>query len=225
MCASKNDKVSQKIIEYIQDLILEDKLKTGDKLPSERQLGEQFQIGRPAIREALSALEVIGLVEMRHGQGNFVANNTASNYLKALSISFKLDNGSNSDIMELRTLVEPFTAKVAAQKADSSQVARLYELHQAMIAAETPLEKSECDQTLHLEIAKISENKLILALFLNVSYLFDMYTRRTVAISILESKTEEIYEEHSRIIKAIESHDPDAAERHMVTHLSNIENL
>jgi len=225
MPAFQNEKVSQKIIAYIQELILNGELKLGDKLPSERQLSQQFNVGRPSVREALSALEVIGLTGKHHGQGNYITHITSNNYLKNLAVSFKLDNGKNTDILELRSLVEPFAAGAAARRNDGSQIPRLYQLHQALSSAETLSEKAGYDRDLHLEIAKLSKNQLLVNLFLSVSYLFDLYTRNTIAISITKSSLEDIYQEHLSIIRAIEAHDETAASACMAFHLSRVEDL
>ena len=60
------------VVEQIREMILKGKFKPGDKLPSERQLCEEFEVGRPSVREALRALEITGLIEIRHGEGAFV---------------------------------------------------------------------------------------------------------------------------------------------------------
>ena len=64
-----------KMVEQVRDLIKEGKLKRGDKLPSENVLAEEFGTSRPSVREALSALEILGMIESRGGRGNFISDN------------------------------------------------------------------------------------------------------------------------------------------------------
>ena len=98
--------VSQIIIEQIQDIIMSGKLKAGDVLPSERELAETMNVSRPALREALKALEVMGIVECHQGRGNFIVNKVSENFYKPMSLAFKLSNGDYSEILELRKMVE-----------------------------------------------------------------------------------------------------------------------
>ena len=66
------EKVYVEIVHQLQNIIADDRLKTGDKLPSERELSERLKVGRSSVREALSALELLGLIETRRGEGTFL---------------------------------------------------------------------------------------------------------------------------------------------------------
>jgi GntR family transcriptional repressor for pyruvate dehydrogenase complex len=220
----ENKKISQKVIEQIQGMIMRGELKNGDKLPPERELTQTLNIGRPALREALKALEVIGVIESRHGQGNFVVNNTENSVFKPLSLSFKLSNGNIEEILELRRLIEDYTVKQAAFLSDENEALRLRDIHNAMINAETTEQKSQCDKQFHYEIAKISKNILINSLFESTSYLFDSFINKTVRMSFFgEDSIDKIYDEHLHIIEAIEKHDAEEAARRMQIHMNNID--
>lgn len=220
----ENKKISQIVIEQIQEMIMRGELKSGDKLPPERELTQTLNIGRPALREALKALEIIGLIESRHGQGNFVVNNTENSVFKPLSLSFKLSNGNIEEILELRHLIESYTVKQAALLSDANDINKLYEIHNAMIKADTTDHKSQCDKEFHYEIAKISKNILINSLLESTSYLFDSFINKTVRMSYFgEDSIEKIYEEHLNIIKAIEKHSEEDAAFSMHAHLHKID--
>jgi len=219
----ENKKISQVVIEQIQDMIMRGELKNGDKLPPERELTQTLNIGRPALREALKALEVIGLIESRHGQGNFIVNNTENSFFKPLSLSFKLSNGNIEEILELRHLIENYTVKQAAINANAKDLERLYELYECLIEAETTELKSHYDKEFHYEIAKISKNTLINNLLESTSYLFDNFINKTVRMSFFEEDSiEKLYEEHLNVIKAIEKHDSEEASKFMDLHLRQI---
>lgn len=220
----ENKKISQMVIEQIQGMIMRGELKNGDKLPPERELTQTLNIGRPALREALKALEVMGVIESRHGQGNFVVNNTENSVFKPLSLSFKLSNGNIEEILELRRLIEDYTVKQAAILSDEKETEKLREIHNAMINAETTEEKSQFDKQFHYEIARISKNILINSLFESTSYLFDSFINKTVRMSFFgEDSIDKIYEEHLNIIKAIEKHDDKEAAKMMQIHMNNID--
>ncbi len=222
--AIENKKISQIVIEQIQEMIMRGELKDGDQLPPERVMTEQFQIGRPALREALKALEVLGLVERRHGLGNYIVNNVESNFFKPLSLSFKLSNGNVHEILQLRYLIETFTVREAAKLATPEDISSLNQTQREMIEAKTPAEKSQCDRNFHFEIARICNNGLILLTFENASYLLDNFIDQTVHLSYFseEDSVERIYEEHQNIIDAIAKKDEETAVSFIVAHLNNI---
>ena len=101
-----NKKVYEQVIEQIQKNIMDGTFKNGDKLPSERELSEKMAVSRTSIREALRVLETMGVVESRQGEGNFICSNIEKSLLQPLSMMFKLNNGSWSDIFELRNILE-----------------------------------------------------------------------------------------------------------------------
>ncbi|MEA4988602.1 MAG: FadR/GntR family transcriptional regulator [Anaerovorax sp.] len=222
--AIENKKISQIVIEQIQEMIMRGELKDGDQLPPERIMTEQFQIGRPALREALKALEVLGLVERRHGLGNYIVNNVESNFFKPLSLSFKLSNGNVQEILQLRYLIETFTVREAAKLATFDDISFLNQKQKEMMEAETPDEKSQCDKDIHFKIARICNNSLILATFENASYLLENFIDQAVHLSYFaeEDSVERIYEEHKNIIDAIEKKDADLAVSFINIHLNNI---
>lgn len=223
--AAENKTISQVVIEQIQDMIFTGQLKEGDRLPPERELTQQFQIGRPALREALKALEVLGLVECRHGLGNFIVNRVDNNFFKPLSLSFKLSGGNPREILELRYLVETFAVRGAAKLSTKEDCTKLRHLLRQMKEAETPYEKSQWDQLLHYEIVRICENSLIMQTYESVSYLLKSFISQAIDLSYYSEgdSVETIYEEHRTIIDAIEAHDEDRAAACMNAHLGKID--
>jgi GntR family transcriptional regulator, transcriptional repressor for pyruvate dehydrogenase complex len=219
----ENKSISQIIIEQIQNMILSGQLKTGDKLPPERQLIEMLKVGRPALREALKSLEVVGLIEKKHGQGNYITSNMESSFYKPLSLAFKLNNGNIEDILDLREVLETFTVRETALRANNEDIQRLYKIHENMIAENDDRKKSEYDRLLHYEIAKISGNKLIVSIMESTSYLMETFFDKTLYISLYEEKSiNVIYEEHLKLIQLIEKHDQVAAVEAIQSHLKKI---
>lgn len=223
--AVENKKISQIVIEQIQEMIMTGQLKAGDRLPPERELTELFHIGRPALREALKALEVLGLVECRHGLGNYIVNNVESNFFKPLSLSFKLGSGNVREILELRFLIETFAVREAAKLAQPEDIAVLKEILQHMTDAPTPAEKSAFDQEIHYQIVRMCRNSLILNTYENVSYLMRSFIAQTVDLSYYgeDDSVERVIEEHRNIIGAIENHREELAVSYMNIHLGNID--
>lgn len=215
--------VSQTVIKQIQDMIFDGRLQEGDKLPPERELAEKLGVGRPALREAMRSLELMGLVESRHGLGNYIINNVNSNYFMPLSLSFKLSQRSPQEILEMRCCLEAFTAQKAAERSTSLDIASLRELLRQMTAAETTPEKAALDKAIHFEIARISGNLLIYNTMENITQLLDSFIKQSVLAAYFEGDSvENIYKEHMKIAEAIGRHDGKAAAAAMLEHLSRI---
>ena len=215
----ENKKVSQVIIEQIQNMIMSGELKIGDKLPPERELTETLNVGRPALREALKALEVIGVIERIHGQGNFISNNIVDSFFKPLSLSFRLSNGKPEEILQVRFLLESFTVNEAAKNATAEDIETLELIHKRMVLSDSLEDKAKYDKEFHFEIARISNNTLIVNLFQSVSYLMDSFIQETVRI---EDVINRIYREHELIIEGIKNKDGSKAIEALKSHLDNV---
>ena len=126
-----NKKVYEQVIEQIQDNIMDGTFKKGDKLPSERDLSETMGVSRTSIREALRVLETMGVVESRQGEGNFICSNIEKSLLQPLSMMFKLNEGSWSDIFELRNVLEIECARLSALRATELDCRELLDIVQS----------------------------------------------------------------------------------------------
>ena len=193
----ENRSVSQIIVEQIQDMIMSGELKAGDPLPTERALAETLNVGRPSLREALKALEVMGVVESRQGSGNYISNNVSESFYKPLSLSFKLSGRDHTEILQMRRMIEYYTTVNAAQKADTDDIKDLDLIESQLEELNDPLEISKADRRFH--------------------------ANETIRISgFMGDSLEKVYEEHRNIIKAVEAHDQGAAYDAIRAHLESI---
>lgn len=222
----KNKKVYEQVIEQIQDMIMEGKLKKGDKLLSERELAEQLQVSRPSIREALRALEIIGLIETRQGEGNFISGSVENSFFQPLSVLFMLNNGRPKDILELRVIIEVQIAALAAKRMTDEHKAELEDLMSKLWEAETEEESAKIDTELHYKIARITENYLLISLLQAISSLMESFigNARIMILKNTESKNL-LTEQHQRICRALIAEDSQEAENAMRDHLESINNI
>jgi len=154
-------KVYMKIVEQIRDLIKEGKLKPGDKLPPEHILAEKFGTSRPSVREALSALEILGITESRGGKGNFIKDDLNS---PAYEQKFKEleEEESPFELLEARKAVETEIAGLAAEKATKEDISAIQESLDKMKSAITNIPQvMEFDREFHINIAKAAHNSLL----------------------------------------------------------------
>lgn len=94
------------IVKEIRDMIRHEKIKPGDRIPSERELAEKLQVGRSTLREALRSLELLGLIETRRGEGTFLSDHRNHKLVEVLSTFILQDNKSREDVWETRLMHE-----------------------------------------------------------------------------------------------------------------------
>src|SRR5919108_1448368 len=124
----KKTRIHEEVVTQIHDLIREGRLKAGDQLPSERELAETFKVSRTSVREALRALETKGLIVSRTGMGNFVANLPVESLIAPLAKLLSEEKDALADIFEMRKLIEPHIAALAAERSTSKHIQTLNKL-------------------------------------------------------------------------------------------------
>ncbi len=220
----ENTNISQQIIERIQDMIITGKLSKGDKLPPERQLTEMLGVSRSALREALKALEILGLIERKQGYGNFITGDLEKNFFKPLSLSFILDKGSADDILDLRCILEEFCAKEACTHATAHDIKNLRLILDEFKETGDLSEKAQLDKKFHYEIARMSDNRLIINIMESIRYLMDLVFETSLHTSQYEGvDLEKIYLEHDELIEKIRLGDQDGVVDVIRRHLSPID--
>ncbi|HEY3424461.1 MAG TPA: FadR/GntR family transcriptional regulator [Negativicutes bacterium] len=222
--AIKHVRTYMEIVEQISRMIRNRELMPGDKLPSERALSVELEIGRQCLREALSVLEVLGLIEVRKGRGTFVREDVAVNLeTKDLDIE---EVGDPFALMEARKTIEARTAFLAAKMAQQDDLNELDEIIAEMAAmVEHGEHASAQDKRLHLVIARASQNpvfhKLMNGIIANMGkrlwlILKDRSLQR-------QGHNERYYEEHVQLVEAIKQGNSRQAEKIMIQHLTGIE--
>jgi GntR family transcriptional repressor for pyruvate dehydrogenase complex len=216
----KNTKVYEQVIDQIKDMIDKGILRKGDKLPSERVLVEQLNISRTSIREALRALEVIGLIECRQGEGNYIKASFQDNLFEPLSIMFMLEESNSDDIWELRKIMEVEASGLAAKKITSEQLRELKAITQKFMDCKDENVDVEIDKEFHYKIAECSGNRLIFNILKTVSTLVDHFIKDARKLILLKPGNKEIlYAQHIEIYSSIEKRSSADARQAMRVHL------
>lgn len=217
----KDVKVYQQVIEQIKDMIKSGDLQPGDRLPSERDLVERLQVSRTSIREALSALQIIGLVESRHGEGNFIREKLEAYFLEPLSVLFMLDKTPPWEILQFRLILEVESARLAAGNAGRVQVAELQAVVQKLEQSQQDEELNILlDKEFHYAIAKASGNRLLFNVINSISDLMDYSIKDSRAKILMDPENQGILiEQHKGIFSAIAAGDGTLAAKRMRSHL------
>lgn len=187
----KNLKVYEQVIEQIKNQIKSGKLKKGDKLPSERDMAELFSVSRTSVREAMRALEVIGLIERKQGAGNYIKTSFDNSLFEPISVMFMLQENSLDNIVELREILECYCIKLAVKNISESEIQVIDGIMNKMYNAKDEEENLALDIKLHYLIIKASNNILLVNIISVISQIMDE--------SIKEFRKKILYEEDNRI--------------------------
>ncbi|QYF85481.1 FadR family transcriptional regulator [Brevibacterium sp. PAMC21349] len=201
-------------------------LKPGEQLDSIQQLAENFQVGRPAIREALSALSSMGLIEIKQGEGTFVKTFDPAIMNHPLSTALLMDQDNIKHLLEVRKILESGTAEVAAKKRTEENLIELKDMLFNMDKVSDDEELSDkADISFHVAVANASQNELLITLMNHVSELMTEKMRdiRRVALYSEEMTLKQLYQQHVRIYDAIVAQDEDGARSAMLFHLQSVE--
>ncbi len=215
MTNSVEKSLPQKIAEDIIAFILEENLKPGDKLPNETVLCQRLNVGRSSLREAMRALASRNIVTIRQGSGTYIASSTGVAD-DPLGLSF-INNKKKliHDLMEIRFLLEPSIAALAAMHADDTEIKKICKLCddvEELLKAHK--DHSDKDIELHTAIALSSKNivvpRLVPVIFRSIPLLIES-TGNTLCNETIES--------HREIADAIAAHDAVRAHDAMYLHL------
>lgn len=146
------------IVKQLREMITIDGLKTGDKIPSERELSERLNFGRSSVREALRALELLGLIETRRGEGTFIRDFRGHQLVQLLSTFILRDEKAKRDVFETKNFIEMDCLRLALQRINHRQVETLKKW---IIQAD-----SFTDDEFFYRIIEISDNHLFLRMWL-----------------------------------------------------------
>lgn len=219
--AIKKTRIYEEVVSQVQELIRDGKLKAGDQLPSERELAETFKVSRTSVREALRALETQGLVVSRTGMGTFVADLPIESLVATLATLLSAEKDGLADIFEMRKLIEPHIASLAAERATKTDVERL-----KMILDKQRNEVRqggtgvEADAEFHFAIGQATQNQALEKL---VSGLMDMLSHSREESLQTPGRNQASLESHTKILTAIEQHDRERAREAMLRHIEQVE--
>ncbi|MDF2681195.1 MAG: GntR family transcriptional regulator [Brevibacillus sp.] len=217
------------ITEQIKQLILNGELAPGDKLPSTKDLSEQFGVGRSTTREALSALKAMGLIDIRQG-GNCTVKSPplqAQNLLPDLKILLT-NKQTILELLEVRKSLEVSNVAIAALKRDDQDLLALAQILTEMSQHMGNEEIGErTDMHFHSTLARSTHNSIMVKLFETISAQLEVVIRETRRVEIYSNRavSQQFYTEHQSIFEAIKNQDADLAQARMKDHLLHVEGI
>ena len=216
-------KVFEQIAEQIEKRILDGELRSGDRLPTERELAEQFHASRTAVREAMKILAQKGLVDMRPGRGTIVIDGVHKAMLHSINLAMKLklgEVGGSDNLVEVREILETEIAALAAARATEKEIAIMREAVQVM---DQHLDDADlfiaADNTFHEALAQGTQNTLILILVNSIVHLLSEQRKQIFEV---EGGPQRGQLHHKSILECVIQRDPESARAAMRAHLRQV---
>lgn len=224
----KSKKIYEIVFDELLDMISSGRLKPGDKVDSVQQLAENFNVGRSAIREALSALRVMGLVEMKQGEGTFIKAYSPQALSHAVFNKLLMGEKDIKDLLEVRKILELGAVASAAKNFTDEDLQNMENALELMSQANKNEELGEkADMDFHMAISKASKNQLLQQLMISVSDILTETMRETRRLWLFSKKTtlELLLQEHMDIFHSIKERDGQKAQELLSRHLEGVEQI
>lgn len=213
------------LVSRLEDQILTKQYLVGSRLPAEEELARNLGVSRPVLREGLSRLRERGYLQTVNGRGTFVQLPGADHLSDSLARQIKLGGSYDVDnLYEARTMIEVHTARLAAQRADEADIAKLHGLLDDMRRfRHDPAGYTSADVSFHIEVANVARNPFI-------SLVLHPLAKLIVEGVLTSSRSrpdgvDAGIRMHTKVLRAIEQHDPDAAAAAMEAHLADSRRL
>jgi GntR family transcriptional repressor for pyruvate dehydrogenase complex len=211
----------EEIANRLLKLIQEQELRPGDKLPAERNLARMMDVSRPVVREALRALALMRVVDIRRGNGTYITSLEPTQLISHLDFVFSKDSVALVQLLEARRVVETGNVRLAALRITEGEIAELEDLVFSLASCiDDPDRFSELDIALHDALCAAANNFLLLQ-YMNIASTLGRVSRERTGG--LREVREAALRDHRRLLEALRAHDPEAAERAMRDHLDHVE--
>lgn len=222
----KKIRVYETVINQLQSLMIEGKLKPGDKLPSERDLAEMMNVSRPSVREALRTLEVMGYLESKVGLngGSFIKEITIETIISPFSLLLLKNKNYITDLLEIRLVLEIEVSRLAALRRTEEDLVNLQEAIDLM-AKEVAEGKSGIngDNKFHRMLAQATHNDVLEKFVALCGNLLEI--EREQHLNEIEGEPQNAISGHRKLFDAIQARDEEKAQHQMRTHLLSISRL
>ena len=219
----KKTRIPEEIADRVRELILDRTFPPGRPLPSERVLAGRFRVSRGSVRDALRMLEMVGLVEMRHGQGTFPRELSVDRLVSPIASVLTVQRDLQDELMDVRRMFEPAVARAAAARVTDAD---LVELERLIDAQRRKLKTGQSaigeDSAFHAVLARATRNRVAVRIMETLNDLLLESRKHTLR---QKGRPERSLSGHEAIVAAMRQRDPDAAARAMYAHIDQIADL
>lgn len=208
--------VAQNVYTQLREMIFAGEWTSGQRIPSENALSEQFGVSRPTIRQAIQKLDALGLVTTKPGEGTFVCEKSLGPHLQQIMPAVCLEDNNIYQVIQYRLIMEPECAALAAIKPNEADIRELWNQYNLMTAPGVDIDSCvEHDIAFHNQLVRMTGN----AILLQVQQILQDVLRRTITDLTREFTNDSGIKYHKLILEAIQRRDSEAAERYMRAHI------
>ncbi len=210
--ARKEEKVTDYIISQVRDAIMSGRLQPGNRLASEKELTEAFQVSKATLREALRSLETMGLVEIRQGAtgGIFLTEVNSKTLMHSMMNFMHFQSVSVREITMLRYMLEPHIARIAALKITDEEIAQLASYVEN--GESTDWSPREKNTRFHYYLSRITKNSLLILIIDFIDHLLDEMKQ---SLDLDPAFHDRVQDSHKKILDCLVKKDADGAGRAM----------
>lgn len=213
---------SERVVSYLRDQLLSGALKVGDRLPPERELAQRLNVGRPLLREVMRSMAMLGVLRTRQGSGTYVSRADFRVLTDFFTFFLSQAPDTLSDIMQARIAIECQAIRLACERAEDLDLARIQQwLEALMVTLDDPEAGGHADFMFHQAIVSASHSRSLTTLYDALSTLLKeshVERRRTTYKSA--EIVGDLVEAHREVFLAIVGKDPDAADRRLREHFA-----
>jgi len=219
----KKTRIPEEVADRIRALILDGTFPPGQPLPAERVLAERFGVSRGSIRDALRILEMIGLLEARHGQGTFPRELTVERLVAPLASVMTYRHDLRDELLDVRRMFEPAVARFAALRAteeDFDDLQRIIDAQREKL--KTGRSAIVEDSAFHATLARSTRNRVVVSI---MAILNDLLVESRAQSLRQKGRPARSVDGHEAVVAALRQRDPDAAAQAMYKHIDQIADL
>lgn len=211
--------ISEQIIRQIKEIILRGEIKPGEKLPPEREMAEIFSVSRSSVREAIRALQYMGILDIRSNDGIYL-NNNINILADHLKFSYLLKKFSFMELVEVRKILEVGVVRLVAERATEEAKLSLHSIFEESLSCQDENEKYViADYAFHEALAEATQNSLLVDMLQGMKLLL---LESNIELVKNPGQIQKATTIHKAILNAIDMGAPDLAEREMLIHFKNV---
>ena len=202
----KNGSLAKNVMEQIEEAMLNKELLPGDRLPAESDLCKQVGVGKSSVREAIKMLEALGVIEIRQGDGTYIASSISEKSINPLVFQLLIDYGNNADILELRSMFEPAYMLLAMEKATNDDVNEIRKVHEEFKKkVNRGIQTADDDIAFHLAILESTHNAFIIRIGTTIVHLYQASITNS-----MKNIPQQAIADHENILRAFIAKDKEA---------------
>ncbi|WP_408007176.1 FadR/GntR family transcriptional regulator [Pseudalkalibacillus sp. A8] len=188
MTTKPREKMFVEILNKLKTIMFDDQLQPGDKLPSERELSERLNVGRSSVREALRAMELLGLIETRRGEGTFIKEPKKHRLVEVLASFILNDTTAKEELAETRNLIEKNAIMLASERRTEEQISKLKDLLSRMEEASADKMSSAMEWDFFKIVFDAAQNFLLYRLWIELNEYDDTCSKKKYSYKLSDYK-------------------------------------